>query len=223
MKHLLIVEDDENLIRGISFAFEKDGFVVFCAGMLDEARQILSRQSINIIILDIGLPDGNGVDLCREIRRTSDIPIIMLTANDLETDEVLGLSAGADDYVTKPFSLAVLRARVEAVSRRRVVRGRTVIQRGQFSLDAGLCKLFRDGDEISISPAEFRLLHYLISNAGQVLTKEQLLSNLWDSQGNFVDENTLPVNISRLRQKIEADPRNPQVIKTVHGMGYIWV
>lgn len=223
MKKMLIIEDDDNLMRGIAFAFEKDGYAVRKAGTLQEGQVLLDLNNIDIIVLDIGLPDGNGLEFCKSIREKSSVPIIMLTACDLETDEVSGLMAGADDYVTKPFSLSVLRARVEAVLRRMEVKENHVIRSGMYRLDTALCKLFRNDEEVMISATEFRLTNYFMSNAGQVLSKGQILAVLWDNQGNFVDENTLSVNISRLRAKIESDPKNPKTLKTIHGIGYVWV
>lgn len=222
MKRILLIEDDENLNRGIAFTFEKHGYNVLSAGGVIDGKKLWEQQGADLIILDLGLPDGNGMDLCKEIRTYSPIPIIMLTACDLETDEVQGLMSGADDYITKPFSLSVLRARVEAVFRRIETKNHSILQSGRFRLDLNLCKLYRSDEEILVSATEFRLLNYFMSNAGQVLSKEQILG-LWDRQGNFVDENTLSVNISRLRAKIESDPKNPQIIKTIHGMGYVWV
>ena len=225
MKAVLIVEDDENLSRGISFAFEKDGYSVIGANTLKSGRMRFEQNNIDIVILDLGLPDGNGMELCKNIREKTNIPIIILTACDLETDEVSGLMAGADDYITKPFSLSVLRARVEAVLRRMEPEAKDnhVIRSGEYMLDINLCKLYKGVEEIIISATEFRLLNYFMSNADKILTKEQILAALWDNQGNFVDENTLPVNISRLRAKIGDDPKNPKTIKTIHGMGYVWV
>lgn len=222
MKTILLIEDDENLSRGIAFAFEKSGYQVISANSIKEGKRLLEQHEAHLIILDLGLPDGNGIDLCKEIRTYSKIPIIMLTACDLETDEVQGLMSGADDYITKPFSLSVLRARVETVLRRLESNKNSVIQSGIFKLDVNLCKLYRGDEEIPLSATEFRLINYFMSNAGQVLTKEQILS-LWDKQGNFVDENTLSVNINRLRAKIENDPKNPKIIKTIYGIGYVWV
>ncbi|MEG6614791.1 response regulator transcription factor [Pseudoclostridium thermosuccinogenes] len=222
MKTILLIEDDENLSRGIAFAFEKSGYQVISANSIKEGKRLLEQHEAHLIILDLGLPDGNGIDLCKEIRAYSKIPIIMLTACDLETDEVQGLMSGADDYITKPFSLSVLRARVETVLRRLESNKNSVIQSGIFKLDVNLCKLYRGDEEIPLSATEFRLINYFMSNAGQVLTKEQILS-LWDKQGNFVDENTLSVNINRLRAKIENDPKNPKIIKTIYGIGYVWV
>jgi len=222
MKRMLIIEDDENLSRGIAFAFEKDGYSVITAKTLKNGINNFEQNKIDIIILDLSLPDGSGMEFCRDLRKKSNIPIIMLTACDLETDEVSGLIAGADDYITKPFSLSVLRARAEAVLRRSESKNNNIIQSGLYKLDNNLCKLFKGDEEIIISATEFRLLKYFMSNTGNVLSKEQILTALWDNQGNFVDENTLPVNISRLRAKIEDDPKNPKTLKTIHGMGYIW-
>jgi len=223
MTHMLIIEDDENLMRGIAFAFEKDGYTITKAATLKEGRIFFEQNTVDIIILDVGLPDGNGIDLCNDIRKKSNIPIIMLTACDMETDEVSGFAAGADDYVTKPFSLSVLRARVEAVLRRLQAKENANVLSGGLKLDLNLCKLYKGDKEIPISATEFKLLKFFMANAGQVLSKEQILAALWDNQGNFVDDNTLPVNISRLRAKIEDDPKKPQVIKTIHGLGYVWV
>lgn len=222
MKTILVIEDDGSLSRGIAFAFEKDGYDVLAANSAGQARSIFTEQNPDIIILDIGLPDEDGMALCKEIRACSNIPIIMLTARDLETDVVSGLLAGADDYVTKPFSLSILRARVEALLRRTAPNTQSIIRSGIYTIDTSTCKFYRNDEEVSVSTTEYRLLYYFMMNAGIVLTKEQILSALWDADGNFVDENTLPVNISRLRAKIENDPKKPEVIKTVHGIGYIW-
>ena len=221
MKRALIVEDDDNLNRGIAFSFEKEGFEVVCAGTVESASTLL-QSKFDIVILDLGLPDGDGIELCRKIRTDSNTPIIILTARDLEMDEIQGFSAGADDYITKPFSLSVLRARVEAVLRRLEKQDRNMAQFGEYRLDVNLGKLYKKDIEIPISTTEFRLLNYFSSNAGQILTKEQILAALWDNQGNFVDENTLSVNISRLRAKIEENPKIPKIIKTIRGMGYVW-
>lgn len=222
MKTILLIEDDENLSRGIAFTFEKNGYHAVSASGITDGKRLLEQHGVDLIILDLMLPDSNGMDWCKEIRTYSKIPIIMLTACDLETDEVQGLMSGADDYITKPFSLSVLRARVETVFRRLETNKNYIIQSGRFRLDVNLCKFYRADEEIPISATEFRLLNYFMSNAGQILTKERILA-LWDMQGNFVDENTLSVNISRLRAKIENDPKNPKTIKTIHGMGYVWV
>ena len=222
MKRMLIIEDDENLSRGLAFAFEKDGFSVVGASTLIDAQKICGQCDFDIVILDLNLPDGDGMALCKSIREKSNIPIVILTARDLETDEVSGLSAGADDYITKPFSLSVLRARIETIFRRLDAKNK-IIHSGRLRIDTNMGKLYLGDLEIPISSTELRLLKYFMGNAGQVLSKEQLLASLWDNQGNFVDENTLQVNISRIRSKIEDEPKKPKLLKTVHGMGYIWV
>lgn len=222
MRRMLIIEDDENLSRGITFAFEKDGFSVISANTLRDGQRNYEQHDFDIVVLDLGLPDGDGMELCKSIREKSNVPIVMLTARDMETDEVSGLSAGADDYITKPFSLSVLRARVETIFRRLDAKNQFV-HSGKFRLDTNMCKLYQGDEEIPISATEFRLIKYFMGNAGQILSKEQILAASWDNQGNFVDENTLQVNISRLRTKIEDEPKNPKILKTVHGMGYVWV
>lgn len=222
MRSILIIEDNENLSRGISFLFEKDGFQTHVAPDLAAGRSILREQSFDLLILDLGLPDGDGIHFCAELREHSDIPIIILTARDMEIDEVSGLTAGADDYITKPFSLSVLRARVQACLRRSARLGDQCLYSGRFSLDLRRCRLFDEEKEIAVTATEFKLLSLFIRNAGQVLSKEQILDALWDVDGNFIDANTVPVNINRIRNKIEKDPRNPTVIKTIHGIGYMW-
>lgn len=223
MKTILIIEDDENLSRGIAFTFEKDGYHVLCARSIESGEHIFLQHTIDLIILDLGLPDGNGMDLCKKLRKNSKVPIIMLTACDLETDEVAGLLSGADDYITKPFSLSVLRMRVSVIFRRLEEKEPHIIRAGIYQIDTNMCKLYCEENEIPVTITEFKLIHYLMNNAGQILSKEQILSALWDTNGNFVDENTLSVNISRLRSKIEPDPKKPKTIKTIHGMGYVWV
>lgn len=222
MTTIVIVEDDENLSRGIAFALERDGYSVVSAATASEGASCCQRHDPDLVILDLGLPDRDGLELCRSIRARSGVPIMMLTARDLETDEVQGLMSGADDYVTKPFSLSVLRARVEALLRRADPTGSQVIRSGRFELDVDRCRLRRDGQDVPISATEFRLLRCLMANQGRVLTREQLLA-LWDTDARHLDENTLAVNISRLRAKVESDPRAPRAIKTIHGVGYVWV
>jgi len=222
MKTILIIEDDNNLSRGIAFSLEKEGFAVYCADTLLAGMNIFNQHAIDIVILDLNLPDGDGIDFCKTIREKSSVPIIMLTARDMETDELAGLAVGADDYITKPFSVSILRARVESVLRRLDGSGKDTIQSGAFALDTGNCKLFRMGEEISISTTEYRLLKLFMSNIGKVLSKEQILAELWNAQEEYIDDNTLPVNISRLRSKIEENSKNPKTIKTVYGIGYVW-
>jgi len=222
VKTILIVEDDNNLSRGIAFSFEKEGFAVCCAETLSAGRDIFDQNTIDLVILDLNLPDGDGVDFCKAVREKSNVPIIMLTARDMETDELEGFTAGADDYITKPFSVSILRARAENLLRRFSSSHKNIIDAGSLRLDTDLCKLYRENDEIPISTTEFRLLRLFLANVGKVLPKEQISAALWDKNEEYVDDNTLSVNISRLRSKIEDNPKKPTRIKTIHGIGYAW-
>ena len=222
MKTILIVEDDINLSRGISFSLEKEGFAVHCASTLNEGENIFDQHCIDLVILDLNLPDGDGVNFCKTVRKKSNVPIVMLTARDMETDELSGFIAGADDYITKPFSVSILRARVENLLRRFNDVNKNTLFSGALKLDTNLCKLYRGNNEIPISTTEFRILKLFISSEGKILPKEQITAALWDNKEDYVDDNTLPVNISRLRSKIEENPKKPAIIKTIHGIGYVW-
>ncbi|MGC6767933.1 response regulator transcription factor [Enterococcus sp. LJL51] len=221
MKKIFLVEDDEQLRRGITFALEQESYRVVTAEKMAGTVEKIKQEQPDLIILDINLPDGNGLDLCMAIRKITKTPIFFLTALDMETDVVAGLSVGADDYIIKPFSLAILKAKIIATLRRLETYG-TELSVPPFLLDVSANRLFRDGQEIALSSTEYRLVHYLLKNAGTVLEKEQLLDVLWDTQGKFVDENTLSVNIRRIRVKIEADPQQPEFIQTIRGVGYVW-
>lgn len=228
METILVMEDDEGLNRGICFSLEKEGYRVFAADGLLQGKRLLRLHPVDLVLLDIALPDGDGYAFCKELREYSDLPIIMLTARDLETDEMLGFEAGADDYITKPFSLSVLKARI-AVQLRRNALNREAGQnklRWLVSADIRLCKdtgkVFKAERELDLSLTEYKLLKLFLENRGQLLLKEQIMQAVWDTEANFVDENTLPVNIRRLRMKLEEEPSRPRLIKTVHGMGYLW-
>lgn len=219
MPQILLLEDDAALSHGIALALKASGRIVPCT-TLAEARQALDTQRFDLLLLDVNLPDGSGLDLCREVRRTSAVPILFLTARDAEYDEVAGLEAGADDYIVKPFSLAVLRARVGAALRRST-QPDEVIQSGDLTLDFSRQVFLRGDTPLTLSPTEQRLLRLLIQNAGRTLSRDLLLERVWDG-GAFVDENTLSVTIRRLRQKIEPDPKKPVHLRTVYGIGYVW-
>lgn len=222
MKHILIIEDDRGLNRGISFTMEKEGFAVSSAHSVGEGEERLQEATPDLIILDVNLPDGSGFDLCQRIRASSQVPIIFLTAKDMELDMVMGFEMGGDDYITKPFSLMVLKARVNALLRRSQATQPRELMFGsvRFNLDA--MKVYRNEQEVSMSATEYKLTLFLAKNAGMIMTKEQLLESLWDVDGQFVDSNTLAVNIRRLRTKLEETPSTPRIIKTVHGVGYVW-
>lgn len=210
---LLIIEDDKALNDGIALSFS--GSEILQAYSLEEARRFIDLKP-DLAILDINLPDGSGLDFCREIRGFCQTPVIFLTANDMEIDIVAGLKSGADDYITKPFSLAVLRARVNAVLRRKQTDG-SVFSQGEFFFDFENM-IFRSGDEpAELSKTEQKLLKTLVSNRGVILSRETLLNRIWSDGPEFVEENALSVTVNRLRKKLPGLP-----VKTIYGVGYTW-
>ena len=214
-QQILLIEDDSALGRGVAVALTEPGRIVALARDLQQARQRWEQQSFDLVVLDLNLPDGNGLDFLRWLRQRSEVPVLILTANDLESDEVAGLTLGADDYVTKPFSLAVLRARVSNLLRRSA-RPEETFTDPPFVFDFARMQFFRDGVPVELSRTEQRLLRLLTENRGHTLTREQLLEKVWDG-GEFVDENALSVAVKRLRDKLTDAP-----IKTVYGLGYTW-
>jgi DNA-binding response OmpR family regulator len=223
MKHILLLEDDAALGQGIRYALENDGVQVKLCTALAQAQGILPGRDFDLLILDVNLPDGSGLDLLRDVRRRhSRVPVILLTANDLETDIVVGLESGADDYITKPFSLAVLRARVNAQLRRGTpVRTATVELEG-FSFNFEWMEFRKNGQLIELSKTEQRLLRVLTENRGRVLSRETLLERVWPGGGEYVEENALSVTVKRLRDKLEDTPSKPRFLRTVYGIGYTW-
>lgn len=220
MQKILIIEDDLDLQEGLAFSLEAEGYKTVCAARKEEGLARFIKEGFELILLDCNLPDGNGFDLCKELRSHSKIPILMLTARDTEIDEVKALELGADDYMTKPFSLAVLKARIKKLLQRG--ENPRLITSGSISIDKDSCKVFKETEEIACSKVEYRLLLYFMEHKNQVLSKEQILERIWDKDGKFVDENIVSVNIRRLRTKIEADPTSPEYLKTVYGLGYLW-
>lgn len=216
---ILIIEDDTGLNRGISFALEQEGFQALSAWSLQDGYMLFQKEKPDAIILDLNLPDGDGIDLCRKIRDKSDIPILMLTARNMEVDEIMGLTSGADDYITKPFSISVLKIRLQNILNRKLLKAEpdTLLQSGDICLDLKTFHAYSGGQEIDLSMTEFRLLQYFLENKNQALLKEQILQHIWDTDGNYVEENTLSVNISRLRKKLGAN-----CIRTIQGIGYLW-
>lgn len=224
MKTILIVEDDKMLNEGISFNLDLDGFNVKSAFTIKEANNYINNHNIDLIILDVNLPDGNGFDFCKEIRNKYNNPIVFLTACDMEIDVVKGFKLGADDYITKPFSLSILRERIVAILRRCEVKqnkaDKIIVDDMIFDFDN--MKVIKENNEVSLTPTENKMLKTLLNSKGKVLTRKILLEQLWDNDCNFVDEHALTVNINRIRNKIEKDPSKPIYLKTVYGMGYIW-
>lgn len=221
---IFLIEDDEALAEGISFMLEKEGYETQRFSACSDSRKALEQIQPDLILLDWNLPDGDGLMFCREISEKWKIPILMITARDMEIDQVMCLESGADDYIAKPFSLAVLKARIAALLRRQgnqTEKNGQLIS-GQIRVDNKEMRAWKDHEELDLSLTEYRLLKYFLENKNQVLLKEQILSHVWDNGGKFVEENTLMVNIRRLRTKVEKDASHPEYIKTVHGMGYLW-
>jgi DNA-binding response OmpR family regulator len=212
--NIFLLEDDISLQKGISLKLLKEGYMVQCAEDMSSAMQFM-KIHFDLAIIDINLPDGNGLDICKKLRSNyPDIHILILTANDMETDIVMGYELGADDYVTKPFSLSVLLSKINAV-KRRMHKETDKILFNPVKQTATI-----NGRILALTRNETRLLDAFLKNAGQILTKNQLLETLWDINGEFVDENTLAVNIRRLREKMENDPSNPLLIENIRGIGY---
>lgn len=220
MNRILIIEDDMDLREGLAYFLGKGGYEVLTAGTKRAGMEIIRKALCDLILLDCNLPDGSGFDLCTEAKEYGNVPILMLTARDTEMDEVKALEMGVADYMSKPFSIAVLKARIKKILQGRKPETRLVS--GGITLEKEACKVYKNGEEIRCSKVEYQLLMYFMENRGRVLSKEQILAHVWDSQGKFVDENTLSVNIRRLRGKIEDDPKHPALIRTVHGIGYVW-
>ncbi len=222
MPAILFVEDDATIATGVQYSLKQDGFQVSLAYRLGQARDLLKRQPFGLVLLDLGLPDGSGYALCKEIRAAGDTPIIILSARDEEANVVLGLDLGADEYVTKPFRLRELISRMKAVLRRRgpVEASDRTLTCGGVTVVAQQAKVYKNGREVVLTALEYRLLLTLILNQGRVLTRSQILGSIWDVDEAFVNDNTLTVYVKRLREKLEDDPQNPTLIKTVRGLGY---
>ena len=224
MKSILIAEDDRALGDGLCLALKDPALELTLCRTLSAARSALEAGGFDLLILDVNLPDGNGLDFLRRLRAGANpVPVILLTANDMETDIVAGLESGADDYVTKPFSLAVLRARVNAQLRRdrgAVPSGPLVLD--GFSFDFERMEFRRDGRSVDLSKTEQKLLRILVENRGRTLPRELLVDRVWTDGAEYVDENALSVTVKRLRGKLEETPSKPKYLKTVYGIGYTW-
>ena len=224
MKSILIAEDDRALGDGLCLALKDPALELTLCRTLSAARSALEAGGFDLLILDVNLPDGNGLDFLRRLRAgANSVPVILLTANDMETDIVAGLESGADDYVTKPFSLAVLRARVNAQLRR----DRGAVPSGPldldgFSFDFERMEFRRDGRSVDLSKTEQKLLRILVENRGRTLPRELLVDRVWTGGAEYVDENALSVTVKRLRGKLEENTSKPRYLKTVYGIGYTW-
>lgn len=233
---VLLVEDDEAITMGLSYSLEKEAYEVVTAKNATEARSVWTTGKYDICVLDINLPDGSGYDICRYIKQSEDVPVIFLTAVDAEVNVVMGLEMGADDYICKPFRVGELMARIKSVLRRadRTQSCGTGNSKpdhpeviGDIRVNTKEAKVVRIDREaeleetIELTALEYRLLLTFVNNRGIVLSRKKLLSDMWDISGDFVNDNTLTVYIKRLRDKIERDPANPEIIRTVRGLGYI--
>ena len=222
MNKILILEDDRKLNDGIRLALRREDCTFLQCQTIEEARELLKKEKVRLILLDLNLPDGNGLDFLQEIRAKSAVPVIIITANNMETDIVMGLELGANDYITKPFSLMVLRARAGVQLRQQDMSGQTLYQEGPFSFDFQRMVFQVRGREVEFSKTEQRLLQKLLENRGATLKRTYLIDEVWSGDTEFVDEHALTVAIKRLRDKIEEDSKNPRYIKTVYGIGYTW-
>lgn len=216
MINIAVIEDDKGLNNGIALALKQEDYRFYQYGALGEVQNV---EDMDLVILDINLPDGNGFDFLKELRTRSDVPVIILTANDLETDEVMGLNLGADDYMTKPFSLMVLRARIEKLLNKG--KGAQKLWRfGELELDFENMRFLKAGVSVELSKTEQRLLRLLVENRNIIMKREVLLDRVWSGGAEYVDENALSVTVKRLRDKLEN--KDAKYIRTVYGIGYVW-
>ena len=223
MGRIFILEDEQSVNRGISFSLDKAWHQTCACYTMQEAKEKLLQFQPDLVICDINLPDGSGLDFIEWLRGHLDAYIICLTALNQEMDQVLGYEAGADDYITKPFSLSVLLLKIEAFFKRSAKEGAAgILYSGALRFNQGEMKLSIDDLEVSLSKNEWRLLGLFLNHPKQILSKRQILEHVFDMEGEFVDENTLAVNIRRLREKIEKEPAKPVYIKNVRGLGYVW-
>lgn len=221
-QEILLLEDDDSLNHSVSLKLKKEGYLVYSAFTVEEAFVFFQNKNLSLIICDISLPDGNGLDFCSQVRKKSDILFLFLTALDREEDIMAGYRQGADDYVTKPFSLPVLVSKVNALLKRFPSKEPQAVISDNITLSPGEKRAIKNGAYLNLTAKEYSLLSFFMENPMRILSKNQLLEAIWDIDGNFVDENTLSVNIRRLREKIEDKPSAPVFLKNVRGLGYIW-
>ena len=222
MKQILLLEDDVALGNGIRLALQNDTQQITLCRTLAEGRAAWEQNTFDLLVLDVNLPDGSGLDLLRQIRQACETPVILLTANDMEMDIVTGLESGADDYITKPFSLAVLRARVNAQLRRGAPARNSTMEIDGFTFDFDRMEYYKAGRPVELSKTEQKLLRVLVEHRGQTLSRAVLVDRVWTDSAAYVDENALSVTVKRLRDKLEDAPSKPKYLKTVYGIGYTW-
>ncbi len=219
---IFVLEDDEAIGIGLSYTLESEKYEVTLVKTVSEAKKTVENGEFDLYILDLTLPDGNGYEVCSLIKSKGDLPVIFLTAYDDEINVVTGFELGADDYISKPFRVRELLARVKSVLRRYSKDNADgIVKIGELSVNTAEARVLLRGEEVILTAMEYRLLLSFVNNRGTVLTRRKLLEEIWDVDGDFVNDNTLTVYIKRLRDKIENDPNDPQYIKTVRGMGYL--
>lgn len=219
---IFLLEDDDAIALGLCYSLQNEGYNVTLAKSVSEATDIVEKNDFVLYILDLTLPDGSGYDVCKKIKSIGDRPVIFLTAYDDEVNVVMGFDLGADDYITKPFRLKELLVRIKSVLRRyNRTGGDATVKIKNITINTNEAKVYKNGEEIVLTAMEYRLLLILLNNRGKVLSRSQLLENIWDVEGDFVEDNTLTVYIKRLRDKIEEDAASSQIIKTVRGLGYM--
>ena len=224
LSKLLLVEDDESLAIGIEFTLKDEGYEILRACTIKQAKEFFEADEIDLIILDVNLPDGNGYDLCREIRKKSDVPIMFLTALDEEVNIVLGLEIGGDDYITKPFRVRELLSRVKALLRRnsKNISTGNKLKSGDLEIDTSTASVKKLDKDITLTAQEYKLLLTFLYKPGIILKRDEILKELIEGEDVFFDENTLSVYIKRIREKIEDDSKVPEYIVTQRGLGYMW-
>jgi two-component system, OmpR family, response regulator VicR len=221
---ILLVEDDRTIASGLEYSLKQEEYETVLCHDAASAKEVIQNQidKIDLCLFDLNLPDGSGYDLCALVKKQQDIPVIFLTAFDDEVNVVMGLDMGADDYITKPFRIRELVSRIKSVLRRyhRHAQPQNTIEIGNIQINTLEGKVYKRGKEVLLTALEYRLFLIFANHIGQILTRAQLLDRIWDVAGDFVNDNTLTVYIKRLREKLEDDPQNPTLIKTIRGMGY---
>ncbi|MFR1710171.1 MAG: response regulator transcription factor [Clostridium sp.] len=225
MNRILLVEDDEALALGVEYTLREEGYQVSGVGSIEHGKEEFNKEEFDLILLDINLPDGSGYDFCKYVKSQKDTPIIFLTALDEEVNVILGLDMGGDDYITKPFRVKELLSRIRVVLRR-VGRGENnsnFLRSGDIAINTGNAEVCKNDEKLALTAKEYKLLLAFLHNPGTLLSKEEILNELFGDEGAYVEENTLSVYIKRLREKIEDNPSKPEYITTKRGLGYIWV
>lgn len=219
--NVFLLEDDEAIGIGLKYSLENEGYTVTIATSVKSAFEIINKEKFALYILDLTLPDGSGYDVCKKIKSIGDFPVIFLTAYDDEVNVVMGLELGADDYISKPFRVKELIARIKSVLRRYNRESKGIIKIGNVLINTNKATVFKNGQEVILTAMEYKLFLILLNNRGNILYRNKLLEYIWDVEGDFVNDNTLTVYIKRLRDKIEDDPSAPMIIKTIRGLGYV--